>query len=74
MVSAERFHVKWRKRLTVVSEEEFDESMKFFWVRVFEGIALWHDLGTLAGHGATPNNTLEIFIDCCPNEERERVY
>jgi len=74
MVSPERFHVKWRKRLTVVSEEEFDESMKFFWVRVFEGIALWHDLGALAGHGATPNDTLEIFIDCCPNKERERVY
>jgi hypothetical protein len=39
MVSAERFRVKLRKRLTAVSEE-FDECMKFFWVRVFEGIAL----------------------------------
>jgi hypothetical protein len=38
MVSAERFRVKLRKRLTAVSEE-FDECMKFFWVRVFEGIA-----------------------------------
>jgi len=62
-----------RKRLTVLSEE-FDESMKFFWVRVFEGIALWHDHGALAGHGATPDDTLENFIDCCLNEERERVY
>jgi hypothetical protein len=73
MVSAERFRVKWRKRLTAVSEE-FDECMKFFWVRVFEGIAHWYDLGALANHGATPDDSLEIFIDCCPNEERERVY
>ncbi len=61
MVSAEPFRVKWRKRLTVVSEE-FGESM------------LWHDLGALASHGATPNNTLKIFIGCCPNKERELVY
>ena len=51
MVSGERFRVKWRKRLTVVSKE-FDESMKFFWVRVFEGITRWHDLCARAGHGA----------------------
>ena len=73
MVSAECFRVKWRKRLTAVSEE-FDECLRFFWVIVFEGIARWHDLGTLAGHEATPDNSLEIFIDCCPNKERERVY
>ena len=73
MVSVERFRVKWRKRLTAVLQE-FDECMKFFWVRVFEGIARWHDLGALAGHGATPNDSLEIFIHCCPNEEREQVY
>jgi len=73
MVSAERFRVKWRKRLTVVSEE-FDKYMKFFWVRFFEGISLWHDHGALAGHGAAPDDTLEIFIHCCLNEERERVY
>ena len=73
MVFAERFHVTWRKILTVVSKE-FDESIKCFWVAVFEGIALWHDLGSLAGHGATPNNALEIFIDCCPIEERNRLY
>ena len=65
MVSTKQFRVKWRKRLTAVSEE-FDECMKFFWVRVFEGIARWHDLGALAGHGATPDDSLEIFIDCCP--------
>ncbi len=39
MVFVERFRVKWRKRLTVVLEE-FDESMKCFWVAVFEGTAL----------------------------------
>jgi hypothetical protein len=73
MVSAEPFRVKGRKRLTVVSEE-FNESMKFFWVRVFEGIALWHDLGALTGHGATPDDTLKIFIGCRPKEERKQVY
>jgi hypothetical protein len=74
IVLVEHFLVKWRKRLTVVLEE-FDESMKGFWVAVFEGIALWHDLGALAGHhGATTDDALEIFIDCCPNEERERLY
>jgi hypothetical protein len=37
MVFAERFRVKWRKRLIVVLEE-FDKSVKCFWVAVFEGI------------------------------------
>ena len=73
IVFAERFCVKWRKRLTVVLEE-FDESMTCFWVAVFKGIALWHDLGSLAGHGAAPNDALEIFIDCCPIEERNWLY
>ena len=36
MVLAELSCVKWRKRLTVVSEE-FNESMQGFWVAVFEG-------------------------------------
>ncbi len=36
MVLAELFCVKWRKRLTVVSEE-FNKSMQGFWVAVFEG-------------------------------------
>ena len=58
IVLAERFRVKWRKRITVVSEE-FNESMKGFWVAVFEGITLWHDLGALAGHGATPKGVLK---------------
>jgi hypothetical protein len=73
MECAERFRLKWRKRLTVVSEE-FDKSMKCFWVAVFEGIIRWHDLGSLAGHGATSNDTLEIFIDCCPIKELNRLY
>ncbi len=54
--------------------EEFVESLKCFWVAFFEGITLWHDLGSLAGHGATPNNALEIFIDCCPIKEHSRLY
>ena len=73
MVFAEHFRVKWGKRLTVVSEE-FDESMKCFWVAVFKDIALWHDLGSLAGHRATPNDALEIFINCCPIEEHNWLY
>jgi len=63
MVSAEHFRVQWRKRLTAVLEE-FDECMKFFWVRVFEGITRWHDLGTLAGHGARLTAVLEEFDEC----------
>ena len=73
MVFAERFCVKWRKRPTVVLEE-FNESMRGFWVVVFEGIALWHDLGSLANHGATPDDALKIFIDCCPIEEWVWLY
>jgi hypothetical protein len=65
--------VRWRKRLTVVLEE-FDKSMTCFWVAVFEGIALWHDLGSLAGHGATPNDALKNSIDCCPIEEHNCLY
>jgi hypothetical protein len=56
-VFAERFRVKWRNKLTVVSEE-FNKSMKCFWVAVFEGIALWHDLGSLAVHGQPPTTPL----------------
>jgi len=45
MVSAEHFRVQWRKRLTAVLEE-FDECMKFFWVRVLKvslvGMTLAH--------------------------------
>ena len=36
MIFAEHFRVKWRKRLTVMFEE-FDKSMRGFWVAVFEG-------------------------------------
>jgi hypothetical protein len=73
MVFAEQFRLKWMKRLPVLLEE-FDESVKCFWVAVFEGITLWHDLGSLAGHGGTPNDTLKIFVNCCPIEERKRLY
>ena len=47
LVFAERFCVKWRKRLTVVSEE-FNESVKCFWLVVFDSIALW--LGMTLAH------------------------
>ncbi len=73
IIQAQRFRLKWRKRLVFVSNK-FDSIMKQFWEEVFNGIACHHDLGARASRGASPDDALELYVFCILGEHRAHFY
>jgi hypothetical protein len=48
--------------------------MKQFREEVFNGIVCHHDLGAHASHGASPNNTLKLYMFCISGEHFALLY